>query len=89
MSDFAWPNESLDLKWSGDAVPRVGDTCRVYINNLGAGEVVGYFVEHGYLGVKVKLWYPPEWYVNQNTTDGICHVFGNELKPRKPKAEAA
>ena len=52
-------------------------------------EVVGYFVEHGYLGVKVKLWYPPEWYVNQNTTDGICHVFGNELKPRKPKAEAA
>jgi hypothetical protein len=41
--------------------------------------VLGYFVEHGYLGLEVQPVDPPEWYVRQNGADTPCHVFGAEL----------
>lgn len=74
-----------ELVWTGETLPRIGDTCQVYMHNLGCGECIGYFVECGYLGVKVKLYYPPEWFKKQDTTNGVAYVFGLDLIPNKPK----
>ena len=86
MTDFKWPDQSLDLQWTGShGIPRVGDRVMTYLNGLGAGVVTGYFVEHGYLGVKVKLESPPDWYLAQNTTGGVAYMFGLDLEPVRKK----
>jgi|TARA_R110000787_G_scaffold56284_8_gene129463 hypothetical protein len=70
----------MDLKWSGEgAVPAIGDSVYVKINNIGQGVVTSYFTEGGYLGVMVQPDSPPEWYVKQNGADSPAHIFGIEL----------
>lgn len=51
------------------------------MNGIGAGVVVRYFVEHGYLGVLVRPKKAPAWYVKQNGRYALCHVFGTEMTP--------
>lgn len=65
------------------APPAVGTRVEITFNGFGFGEVESYFVEHGFLGVAVKLDKEPEW---RRKTTGIDHsvalVFGNEIKPQ-------
>lgn len=72
-----------DYKWSNltFAVPAIGEIVNVRINRLRASRVVGYFVEHGFLGLLVKPLAPPEWFVKQNGRFSECHVFGTEVDP--------
>lgn len=72
-------------RWSGKTMmqpPKVGELIRVTMNNLGYGVVTGYFVDGGYLGVRVKLNDPPAWYVKQNGGNIEGGVFGTEIAPR-------
>lgn len=76
------------LEWSGTrGVPRIGDVVKVYLNNLGVGEVVGYCQMGEFLGVRVKLDDPPEWFVNQASDPNDCWVVGCELEPRRSIAK--
>ncbi len=72
-----------EYKWSNltFAVPAIGDSVNVRINRLRASRVVGYFVEHGFLGLLVKPLAPPEWFVKQNGRFCEAHVFGTEVDP--------
>jgi hypothetical protein len=77
-------NEADPYKWSGDkAPPEIGTNVKIYLSNLGTGDVLGYFAEYGWLGVRVKLNNPPDWYpVNRN-----AHLFGVDLtRGRDPPA---
>lgn len=74
------------VKWSGKQhagkpLPKLGDRVTVTMNGLGAGTVVAYFVEHGFLGVQVRLDQRPDWHIRQN---GSHHphalVFGAEIE---------
>lgn len=66
--------------WSGEGdPPAIGATVDVKFNGLGKGRVTSYFVEHGYLGVRVAFDSPPDWYVKQNGRHYAGHVFGLEL----------
>lgn len=62
------PSEPVAL-WSGDAPPPpVGATVRVVVNNHGAAQVTGYFVQEKWLGLIVRK------------ADGaLIHVFGAEI----------
>lgn len=71
-------------RWSGagsgfPVPPRVGDVVRLTINSIGLGTVKGYFVESGFLGVKVTPHNPPAWWTKQNPTRSLCTVFGVEI----------
>lgn len=70
-------------KWSNLTfpVPAIGALVNVRINRLRASRVVGYFVEHGFLGLLVKPLAPPEWFVKQNGRFSEAHVFGTEVDP--------
>lgn len=84
MEKFSWPNESLEIKWTGSgSVPRIGDRVQTYLNNMGPGTVTGYFVEHGFLGVTISLERPPEWFTAQSTTGSTGYFFGLDLEPYK------
>ena len=64
--------------------PRIGDRVHVNFNLLGTGIVVGYFIEHDHVGLKLKLECPPEWHTKQHQgTDheGYALVFGAEVQP--------
>ena len=71
------------VKWSNQKAPPplLGARVRITFNELGAGTVVGYFVEHGYLGVEVRCENRPAWHVRQNG-DKHPHplVFGAEIR---------
>lgn len=68
-----------DAKWSGKGpVPIVGGKVKVIMNNMGKGTVVSYFVQEGYLGVRVKLHKPPAWFKKQNKFP-YADVFGIEI----------
>jgi hypothetical protein len=71
------------IKWSNLTfdVPAIGDIVNVRINRLRASRVVGYFTEHGFLGLLVKPLAPPEWFVKQNGRFSEAHVFGAEVDP--------
>lgn len=70
------------LIWAGKvAPPAIGEKINVNMNSLGNGDVVGYFSQEGYLGLRVKLDSPPEWYVKQNKGNVVGHIFGPEFKP--------
>ena len=75
------------VKWSGrerhagKPLPKLGDRVRITFNGLGTGTVVAYFVEAGFLGVKVRLDQRPAWHVKQNghnNPDAL--VFGAEIE---------
>lgn len=71
-------------KWSGSVPPpAIGTVVHVKFNELGNGTVVGYFVESGWLGVRVFPDNPPKWWVEsnkkRNDTDPNYSVFGAEI----------
>jgi hypothetical protein len=85
-------------RWSGDLEPpAIGTRVHKLLNNLGAGEVCGYFVEHGWMGILVYLDEKtrPAWHVKQCGTGSTpVHVFGVEFqlepesaRPRRHPAE--
>jgi hypothetical protein len=77
-------NDADPYKWSGDkAPPAIGDHVKIYMNKLGAGTVVGYFAEYGWLGCLVKLDKPPVWWKKQNPDKPPACIFGLDLYPRK------
>lgn len=59
--------------------PEVGDIVEVRINSIGLARVIGYFVQDGYLGLLVKPFDPPDWYIRQNGYFATGHVFGAEI----------
>lgn len=68
-------------KWAKDQPPpEIGAEIVATINNCGPAKVVGYFVQHGWLGLRVELLEPPEWFVKQNKGNRRGHVFGPEFK---------
>jgi hypothetical protein len=76
----------ITAQWSGrefPAPPDVGTKVRVTCNSIGVGVIEDYFIEHGYIGVRVKL--DPEtraeWHKKQNGDKDYCLVFGNEIVP--------
>ena len=76
------PSVSKGAKWSGGfEVPVIGERLRVKFNQLGAGTVAGYFVAHGYLGLRVDLDQQPEWHARQNPGQPWAFVFGAEVAP--------
>jgi hypothetical protein len=73
-------------KWSGkNQPPAIGAEVKVYMNGLGSGIVKRYFAEAGWLGVKIELQSPPDWWLKQNAKDPkrLAHIFGMELEPFK------
>ena len=77
--DAVLVNDGRGYLWSGAAdVPGIGERVRVRMNGLGLGTVTGYLVEHGWLGVRVQLDNPPDWYRKQNGNKHAM-VFGVEL----------
>jgi hypothetical protein len=58
-------------KWSGAmGVPAIGDRVEIKFNSFGRGTVMGYFIEHDYLGLYVKVDKLPEWRVKQDKRNG-------------------
>jgi hypothetical protein len=83
-------NDADPYKWSGyNDPPKIGAKVKIYMNNFGAGKVVGYFAEYGWLGVLVKLSNPPSWWRQQTRDRGADpaktngHFFGLDLEPRR------
>lgn len=68
----------ISVKIAGK-LPEVGNDVQVVINDIGPGECVGHFVEHGYVGAVIKLNSPPDWWVSQNGEKETAHVFPNEM----------
>lgn len=68
------------IMWSGDFMPKIGDRVNVTVNGFGLGRVASYFVEGGFLGVKVVLDSRPEWHRKQNPGRDFVLVFGMEIK---------
>lgn len=67
-------------KWSGDKpIPAIGTMVAITMNKLGSGTVLDYFVEGGYLGVRVHLERQPEWHKKQNPNRTWAMVFGKEI----------
>ena len=69
--------------WSGkNNTPKIGDEVTVNMNGLGSGIVTSYEVVDGFLGVRIKLYNPPAWFLDNQKqyndyTDAL--VFGIEL----------
>ncbi len=76
---YELPEPPADAKWSGGAVPKRGDQVTINFNGLGQGVVTDYFVEHGYLGLRVKLDQQPKWHADQNDRWPYALVFGKEV----------
>jgi hypothetical protein len=77
------PVKSEALIWAGKVPPPpVGEKINVNMNSLGNGDVVGYFSLEGYLGLRVQLDNPPDWYIKQNKGNSVGHIFGPEFKAK-------
>ena len=89
--NLKYPHPGQLARWSGrDTVatpPAIGARVDVPINGFGPGEVLAYFIEHGFLGVKVRPDKRPAWHVEQNPGRDFCLVYGNEIKLLKPATE--
>jgi hypothetical protein len=80
VSRYELPEPPEGAKWSGrGAPPKKGARVVVGLNRLGPGEVVDYFAEHGYLGVRVRLDDQPKWHQDQNGKWPYALVFGAEI----------
>lgn len=67
-------------KWSGNFIPRIGETVFAVINDIGKCQVLGYYLEDGWIGVMAKPAQPPEWFVRQNGENAVCGLFGTEIR---------
>ena len=80
IGEYITASTFTDLRWSGKgAVPAIGASVHVGLNNIGPGTVESYFAEEGWLGVMVSLKNPPEWYIRQNGADAHAHIYGSEM----------
>jgi hypothetical protein len=70
------------MRWSNpEPPPAIGEEIIIKMNNCGPAIVTGYFVEHGWLGVRCTLLDPPEWHRKQNNGDATGgHIFGAEFR---------
>jgi hypothetical protein len=80
------------LQYSGVRIPQLGERVAILINELGAGAVVGYYQEYGWLGLIIRLDQAPEWhrFVNKGLRwEGHALVFGLEIvvSPWEPKEQ--
>lgn len=72
-------------KWSGNLIPPVkGSRVKINFNELGEGEVLSYFTESEWLGMRVRLDKRPDWLVKQDKDAGRdpdrpSMVFGSEI----------
>lgn len=67
-------------KWSGKfPPPDEGTRVQIKFNGLGFGEVVNYFSEDGWLGIRVRLEQEPEWRKKQVDAGKLAMVFGAEI----------
>lgn len=69
-------------KWTGqDQPPKVGAIVNLKVNQIGPAAVRGYFLEEGWLGLKVFPLDPPDWYVRQNGLDKpLAFVSGKDVE---------
>lgn len=68
------------IVWSGKGEPlAIGTRVRINFNGFGEGTVRDYFVEHGFLGVRVFLDKQPDWHKKQRPGQPWALVFGNEV----------
>lgn len=72
-------------RWSGNFKPEIGETVLARINGIGPCCVLGYYVEHGWIGVIAKPAQPPEWFIRQNGEEAICGLMGTEIRALKAK----
>lgn len=69
-------------RWSGTAEPPpLGSCVNVTMNAIGPAQVIGYFSQAGWIGLIVKPYTPPAWFIKQNGYDAQGHVFGAEIAP--------
>jgi hypothetical protein len=83
------PDPGVALLWSGDFIPARGDRVHIRMNEFGDGTITGFFTEHGWLGLIVKLDAAPAWHRKQNRGhkyQGSVLVFGAEVKKLDPVA---
>ena len=72
------PEINENCKWSGNNIPKIGDTVTANFNNLGTGTVIDYFIEYKFLGVRVLLNQRPDWHKKQ-VSEPWALLFGKEL----------
>ena len=67
-------------KWSGKAIPKIGDTITAKINNIGKCYVLGYLLQDEWISVIAKPFNPPEWFIKQNGKSALVTLFGAEIE---------
>lgn len=67
-------------KWSGKAIPKIGDTITAKINNLGNCYVLGYLLQNEWISIIVKPLNPPKWFIKQNGKSALVTLFGAEIE---------
>lgn len=67
-------------KWSGNFIPKIGETIFAVVNDIGKCQILGYYLEDGWIGVIAKPAQPPEWFVRQNGENAVCGLFGTEIR---------
>jgi len=72
--------DDVEVKWSGDFIPKIGDTVFCRVNGIGQCKVLGYYVENGWIVVIALPGKPPEWFTHQNGKNAICGLFGTEIQ---------
>lgn len=88
LQEIAMKWESAPL-WSNiDPPPALGSFVHVLINGIGRACVVGYYIEHGFLGLLVAPVKPPAWYRKQNGGKP-AHVVGTEIAPPFPSVKVS
>jgi hypothetical protein len=87
LPEFAYANkenynDATVVKWSGkNPPPPLGAVVTLNYNGLGSGIVAGYFVAAGWLGLRVQLDNPPDWFLKNvaNSDDKTAGAFGVEI----------
>ncbi len=73
------------VKWSGKkAIPALESIVKIRMNHLGTGEVIRYEIHYGghdewWIGLRIRLMNPPEWWTKQNPDNPLALVFGVDL----------
>lgn len=67
-------------KWSGTFIPEIGEKIVAAVNGIGESEVLGYYLQAGWIGVIALPNNPPEWFVKQNGKNAVCGLFGAEIR---------
>ena len=80
------PVESIEegthegAKWTGDLHAKKGMKVEVTFNNLGKGEIAGFFTLDNFIGAFIRPEAPPQWWKDQNPGRKLYTAFGPEIK---------